>query len=259
LNGYKSSLPVVTGTMESSELLIPSIAIGPVLRPALRVAVGNLSGLEESLGVRIDALVGLDVLGSQNFLIDYENHTITFGNTRGERGSSTSFQSEPPFVTVAMRMNQQPVNLLVDTGSPELVLFEKNIAESLRSLDGVNRSSSNLNGAISLREIEVGDTRLGESALGARRVYVASDRNPHFGFDGLLGVAALGVRQVAFDFEHRLFTWQTQEAIAPAALQSNRLDRCRPEVGTPCIGNSCGWTGFSPSNANAYGHFRSNK
>ncbi len=254
LSGYKSTLPVVSGNVSSSELLVPDIAIGPVTRRAVRVASRDISGLEASLGVRIDALVGLDVLGGGSFLIDYENRTLTFGSKAPESSVSAPFRSEPPFVTVDMKMNQQPLNLLVDTASPGLVLFEKNLNESLRQLSGTRRSSSNLANGISLREINLTDTQLGGLAIGPRQAFVASDPNDHVGFDGLLGVSALQARQIAFDFERHRFTWQT--SASPPRSPKGGPDRNCVQAGNACLGVLCDCAS-PPLRMSDYGHFRS--
>jgi predicted aspartyl protease len=215
ISGYKTSLPVVSGEVATSEVLVPSVSVGPVTQPAVRMAVEDLAMLEHELGVRIDAMVGLDVLGARTFRIDYETGSILFGPAASSSGESTSFQSEPPFVTVEMKMNQQPLHLLVDTGSAELVLFESHLASRLRGLAGVLRTSRNLKGEFALREVQLSDVQLGNSSFGARRAYVTTDRNRSLSFDGLLGVSALHVRQVSFDFEHRRFTWQSQNTWIP--------------------------------------------
>ena len=215
LKGYLSKLPVVSGEVASSDALIPSVSIGPVTQPAVRMAVQDLAMLEHELGIRIDAMIGLDVLGGRNFRIDYEAHSITFGPTNSSSGNGTTFQSQPPFVTVEMKMNQQPLHLLVDTGSPELVLFESHLGKGLRSLAGVLRTSRNLHGEFPIREVQLTETELGNSSFGAHRAYVASGHYDGYGFDGLLGVSALHVRQVSFDFERRLFTWRSQDSWIP--------------------------------------------
>src|SRR5205823_4793123 len=99
--------------------------------------------------------------------------------------------------------------------------------EQLRGLAGVIRTSRNLNGELSLREVQLSETELGNSSFGARRAYVASGRNNVVGFDGLLGVSALHVRQVSFDFERRRFTWQTQDSWIPTLAGDDTRD-CSP-------------------------------
>jgi predicted aspartyl protease len=216
ISGYKSSLAVVSAEVVTSEVLIPSVSVGPITRSAVRMAVGDLAMLEHDVGVRIDAMVGLDVLGGGSFRIDYETSSILFGPTDSVPGEGATFQSEPPFVTVEMKMNQQPVHLLVDTGSSDLVLFESHLASGLRGLASVLRTSRNLKGAFALREVQLSDIQLGNSSFGARRAYVASDHNKNLSFDGLLGVSALHPRQVSFDFEHRRFNWQSQDTWIPS-------------------------------------------
>ena len=225
ISGYKTSLPVVSGEVATSEVLIPSVSVGPVTQRRVQMAVEDLAMLEHDLGVHIDAMIGLDILGNRNFRIDYETSSILFGPTASPPGEGASFQSEPPFVTVEMKMNQQPLHLLVDTGSAELVLFESHLASRLRGLAGVLRTSRNLKGEVALREVQLSEVQLGNASLGARRAYVTTDHNSSLSFDGLLGVSALHVRQVSFDFEHRRFNWQSQNTWIPT-LAGEISDNC---------------------------------
>ncbi|MGE5813780.1 MAG: aspartyl protease family protein, partial [Acidobacteriota bacterium] len=96
-------------------LRIGSLRSGPV--PA---GIGDLSYLE---GVRIDAIVGLDVLARANFSIDYETRELTFA-PQGREDEIAPLAIVWPFVTVGMTIAGEQVRLLVDTGSSDLVLFK---------------------------------------------------------------------------------------------------------------------------------------
>ena len=91
---------------------------GPV--PA---SVGDLSYLE---GVRVDAIVGLDVLSRANFSIDYERRVLRFEPADRE-DAVAPLELTWPFMTVRMTIAGQHVRLLVDTASSDLVLFKTRI------------------------------------------------------------------------------------------------------------------------------------
>jgi hypothetical protein len=55
----------------AEETTVPSLEIGPLKCSNLRVVTADLSFYEKVLPVRIDAIVGLDVLGQRPFVIDY--------------------------------------------------------------------------------------------------------------------------------------------------------------------------------------------
>jgi hypothetical protein len=49
---------------------------------------------------------------------------------------------------------------------------------------------------------------IGKGNLGTRNVAIADvDSDPQDDFDGLLGFATMGFREVSFDFENGLFGW----------------------------------------------------
>ena len=43
------------------------------------VIVQDLSFAEKALGIRVDAMIGFDVLGQSPFTIDYESRKLVFG------------------------------------------------------------------------------------------------------------------------------------------------------------------------------------
>lgn len=59
---------------------------GPLEFPSVSAVVVDLAPIEKQLGLRLDAIVGLDVLGGQNLTIDYRKCQILIGvaTTNGE-------------------------------------------------------------------------------------------------------------------------------------------------------------------------------
>jgi len=211
LSGPNEKLPVLNGSVNITRVSAPAVEVGPVVRDTMEMAVQDLSFLERDLGVRIDALIGLDVLGKRNFRIDYESKRIHFDGRPSGAGTA-SFTSGPPFVTVEMKMENQPVRLLVDTGAAGLILFSGRLPDHLRILkESPATNGANSTGSFKMREVEIGNARLGNMDLGSRRAFVAADQGADNDFDGLLGISPLAVRELAFDFEHGLLTWQSRE------------------------------------------------
>ena len=65
-----ASITLVNGKMAAGRATLPSLELGPMRRDNLPVMVEDLSFFQKALPVRIDAVIGLDVLGSA-FEIDY--------------------------------------------------------------------------------------------------------------------------------------------------------------------------------------------
>jgi hypothetical protein len=96
-------------------------------------SIGPRSYLE---GVRIDAIVGLDVLARSSFSINYRTRVLRFAPTDRE-DSAAPLELVWPFLTVRMTIAGQQVRLLVDTGSSDLVLFKTRMPAALA--DAVER------------------------------------------------------------------------------------------------------------------------
>ena len=58
--------------------------------------------------------------------------------------------------------------------------------------------------------LELGDARLGSADLAGQQAVLMDGAAPgSVNLDGLLGVTSLGVKRIAFDFEHETISWET--------------------------------------------------
>ena len=78
---------------------------------------------------RIDALIGLELLRKTGLVIDYQTQTLTFGPVV-HTGSPLAFYNKFPFVPVTLVVRGRTVNLLLDTGFSDLVLFTRSVEPS---------------------------------------------------------------------------------------------------------------------------------
>lgn len=81
LSGNREALTVFSRQVRADRVELPNLRIGPVHATAVEALVADLSFAEKSLGIRIDAIVGLDVLGQQSFSIDYRAKRLLFGQS----------------------------------------------------------------------------------------------------------------------------------------------------------------------------------
>jgi hypothetical protein len=157
--------------------------------------------------VRIDALVGLDILAATNLSIDYEHRILAFGNSALQAANTTSFEPGYRFVVVPLSLNEKPIHVAVDTGAFGLVLFENHLG---RTVTNVVRSAGDFQGVegeIDMKEADIPVVSVGSTELGARHVFLAKGPT-EARFDGLLGVSGLGARRVSFDFQRGQFSWR---------------------------------------------------
>jgi Aspartyl protease len=181
--------------------------IGAVQTGPVPAGVSDLSYLE---GVRIDAIVGLDVLARTSFSIDYRKRVLRFSPS-GQEESVAPLELVWPFVTVRMTIAGQQVRLLVDTGSSDLVLFKSKMPAALSDPpwrgDKTVRYAS---GVARLQRLNLRQVRLGVRVwdkLPAWALDRGLDGYPP-SIDGVLGVLALNCERVQFDFERNELAWK---------------------------------------------------
>ena len=216
LQGQVEPLSLFSQTIETRRVTLPGLELGPIDTGPLQVIVGDLASFESRLGVRVDGMIGLDVLARQDFVVDYESGTIAFGtapgNARGPldpAGTSVPFEVGPGYAVVSLDVEGHPYRLMVDTGARSLILFAPRVRDRLAGLHKLSeRIIGNAGGTVALTEVVLPEASLGTVHLNAQRVALMEGEAPTgVDLDGLLGVRSLGVRRLGFDFEHRTITW----------------------------------------------------
>jgi Aspartyl protease len=190
----------------SHSAVLDGFSIGPLESGRVPAGVSDLSYFGR---VRIDAIVGLDVLARGSFSIDYRDHVLRFAPA-GREDAVAPLQLAWPFLTVGMTVAGQDVRLLVDTGSSDLVLFKSRLPAALADMPWKgDKTVQYVSGAARLRRLELRQVGLGTHVWDKLTAW-ALDREPHGyppSIDGVLGVLALGCRRVKFDFEKSEFGW----------------------------------------------------
>ena len=197
--------------------ILNGFRIGARQPGSVPAGVSDLSYLE---GVRIDAIVGLDVLARTSFSIDYRKRVLRF-SADGREESVAPLELAWPFLTVQMTIGGQQVRLLVDTGSSDLVLFKSRMPAALSPIPWRgDKTVQYASGAARLQRLDLRQVRLGAHVwdrLPAWALDRLLDGYPP-SVDGVLGVLALGCQRVQFDFEKSEFGWS--RASSPRAASS---------------------------------------
>jgi hypothetical protein len=206
--GVVGKLAVHDQVVDVQQAVLPSVQIGTLRAKSLPVLIRDLGFLQKDLGIRIDAVIGLDVLSLSNFSINYTTKRIVFGVTPVS-GSSVPFQSAPPWLTVRMEVDGVSIDLLLDTAASGILLFQSRIRDRLPQLNSLGeRKSSNMGGDFPLQRVLLATTNFGETDFGQQKAFVVEDQEDESReFDGLLGPSALGLKQIAFDFQRHTFSW----------------------------------------------------
>ena len=207
--GVVGKLAVHDQVVEVQQAVLPSVQIGTLRAESLPVLIRDLGFLQKDLGIRIDAVIGLDVLSLSNFCINYATKRIVFGVTPVS-GSSVPFQGAPPWLTVRMEVDGVSIDLLLDTAASCILLFHSRIQDQLPQLISLGeRKSSNMGGDFRLQRVLLATTNFGETDFGQQNAFVVEDQEDESReFDGLLGPSALGLKQIAFDFQRHTLSWK---------------------------------------------------
>jgi hypothetical protein len=209
MTGVAGKLAVHDQVVDAQQAVLPSLQIGTLRAEFLPVLIRDLGFLQKDLGIRIDGIIGLDVLSLRNFNIDYRTRRIVFG-AASVYGSVVPSQSAAPWLTVGMEVDGVSVSLLVDTAASGIILFQSRIRNRLPELISLGeRMSSNIGGNFQLQRVILARTKFGESDFEQVNAFVVEDQQDESrDFDGLLGPSALGLKQIAFDFQRHTFSWK---------------------------------------------------
>jgi hypothetical protein len=187
---------------------LPTIAVGFAHVENLPVLVRDLSPFEKTLGRRIDAVVGLDVLCKTSFDINYRTKRLRFGPVQRSR-STASFETGPSFVIVEARLHDRTVRLLVDTGASALMLFQSRLSNPISLPAGRLAKATNVGGDFQRQAILIPEMHLGKENLGPQRGFMVADqRDDGRDFDGVLSVRGLYLEEIGFDFENHEINWK---------------------------------------------------
>lgn len=207
-----ASLGTIRRDVDAWRTVLPTCQVGPITCRNYNVLVEDLSFLGRGLDTRVDAIIGLDLMSSLSFTVDYRAKRIFFG-APAVMDHTIAFETAPPLVTVPVTLNGRPMRLLVDTGASSLMLFKTRWSEAkprgapfLRPQDET-RQSTNIGGELTRQMIALKTTSLGGTELGKKTAFLVEDRGTTGSFDGLFNPVAIGLRQISFDFENQRFGW----------------------------------------------------
>lgn len=206
LQGTSRDLSFFNKSIASESVVIPDLQFGPLRRQNLQVMVADFSAIGSGLGTRIDAVIGLDVLGATNFTVDYAKRRFCFGASVERH--SMPFTAGPQFITVNLKSGGRELHLLLDTGTPQLVLFESR----LRGMDyvwtGAVGGGKNPTGNVPFKAVVLPRAKIGTFEVGPQLAsVVASQRAIEKDLDGLMSVSCLRPKRISFDFERQLLGW----------------------------------------------------
>jgi predicted aspartyl protease len=108
------------------------------------------------------------------------------------------------------------MRLVVDTGSPDVMLFESRMSDSAGLETLGTQETVNASGTLRLRKVWIPEVYLGQERIGGQAAFIVNDhKDAGDDFDGVLGMKTPQQSKIAFDFERRRFSWELS-GVAPA-------------------------------------------
>jgi len=187
--------------------VVPELEFGAIKATNLPVMVGDLEYFR-SFATHVDVLVGLDLLQTKSFSIDYGRKEIIF-EAADAGPNKVPMKSQPLCLTVEMLVADRPVEVVVDTGVQSLVLYEDRLMDRgiMYTLGGETVGISP-GGHVPSRMATLPRLRVGTRDID-RRVFLTRSPSQKIlpGIQGFLGPASLQARRVHFDFEKNTLSW----------------------------------------------------
>jgi predicted aspartyl protease len=208
LRGDAEPLLSSNGKIGVQSAIVPRIDIGPLHLALARVVVQDLSFLRIAIG----AVAGLDILGTSNFVIDFGKSRILCAPVLACK-KSVRLETQNPYLTVRAKIGGDEFRLLVDSGTPGLLLFRNRLNGKATRLErianGEPAAMLTATGSMHAEWFRAPNVWLGTHSIGPQIMLVADgDPDPRYQFDGLLGLAKTGLQKVCLDFEKGMFGWE---------------------------------------------------
>lgn len=206
LESVPGDLSAFNKSVASQTVTLPELQFGPVERHSLRVEVADFSAISRGLGVRIDAVIGLDVLGETNFSVDYSKSKLIFAAVA--EPNTARFASGPQFMIVDLKNGGRLFHLIVDTAAARMVLFTDHLQDADFQWTTETGTGRNVVGSIPLKTIVLMQARIGTQEMGPLKALVAvSGKQIGREIDGLMALSCLKPTSISFDFEHGILGW----------------------------------------------------
>ncbi len=199
LSGEKpSSIAVLGGRTPGEEAHLSSIELGPLKRSNLQIVTTDLSFFKKFFPVRIDAIVGMDVLGQRPFVIDYSAHVIRVGPVPS-LPVSVPFRLYEGMPVFDVEIDHTSMHLLFDTGAGSIILFSR-IAPQSPGMKDPDLLAPQRIGDFESKQVWLRNLRLGSEEFSRKRALMTRNPKPsQLDYDGLMSPAALGISRVAVD------------------------------------------------------------
>ncbi len=187
---------------------LPVVSMGGLEFDGVSALVGPLSMPGMDRPIRVDALIGLDLLERTSLTIDFTSRQLFFGPV-SHSPASFPFYAKGSIVVAPLTVRGERISLMFDTGAEHLILFQRNVEGRVAmSRTGEKEDIRYMGGKASLKGIRLTEVRMSETRWDALPAYLLEGPVSDKHLDGILGVASLGLARIHLDFENSLISWE---------------------------------------------------
>jgi hypothetical protein len=214
ISGALGSLTLLSKDSQAEYATVNEVRFGWIRAVRLPMVMVDLTRLEQLLGTRIDAIIGLDALAGQDISIDYKHRKITrglSGRARHVLPVETRSVAGAPYWVVPISLGGQVFRMLLDTGANDVALFAGPAPKSIRAVKSETIAHESAAGED--KEIALPPMTLvlsGTAFKNQLAVAVGEPPGAFREFDGVLGPTALGITRIELDWERKCLRWDTQ-------------------------------------------------
>ena len=185
---------------------LQDVKIGTFTFNDVQTRVGDLRIAKD---LRVDALIGLDLLKRTGVLIDYEAQVLTFGSGQ-DFCQRAAFYPSLPYVPIHLQVQGKLLTLVLDTGAPHTIFFEEEVSDRVdivRTGDRVRIGHAG--GNAKLRKVLINESGLAATNLETITAYLMNASSaPYGGAAGILSPVSLKLKRLHINFETRLISWE---------------------------------------------------
>ena len=217
LAGWFQKLSAMNGSVDAQRLRVPDVRIGPLSAETLDMMSVNLESIERRLDTHIDAIIGLDFLSQRNFRLDYLRRRLIFDDgSRVDGSEAITFEIQHEaggtYLLIPLQSDGQQLQVLLDTGTKDFVLFDRRVRDILPRLRIRGRNFNvTAGGSEGVVAVEMDSINVGRILLRKQKAYILTTPEENLrGFDGVIGPAALNARTVTFDFDRHTVSFETR-------------------------------------------------
>jgi len=207
LTRHPSQLFEFDRVVATEKTTLPDVQVGPVEVANVLAVVADLRSFSR-LANNADAVIGSDLLGLAPFWIDYQQRRVHFRTV--QPSESYSPDHGLALLTVDLAVQGQQLRLLVDSGFPDMVLFEGRVRRRLPELKIAHVVDRfHIGGRVHAKKAVLPRTKLGGKDENVKVVLVDDPPEGVWpGVDGLLGIAFLKARRIDFDYATNHVSWE---------------------------------------------------